>query len=539
MHRYNAFHGQTVLESELDAMFDDCEDAELNLALDTGHAQVDDAAAPDPTVYGGILQGLVVTGVAGEDHVHVSAGVARDNLGQRVYLSSGATVKITNVGLSPEGDATDALPAGASITSIGVGNYVIATLWIVYAEHLSNPRVDLLGSTAQYDVAESFCFEIQIGGAYAHPPGGAPTRASVADLKVLLADIVLTDNAGNIVIGAVAPPVCTKDEDFDDLGGNYITLTGRRSDWLSCDQGALFPQHAAQSVELRVPSARVGLYTLMARLQAQGAAPAGASYVGARAQAGTAGYGGSAKSDLAAGSADTQLLYLLDEINKKLSKGGCIPAPFYDDFLYAPKAAGTLVWDPDADTNQWGSCTSPGGTLLLSATDHYIQLASPAVAGQVAGMWLGVSSDSPNRLMFNPAVNRYEVGIRLRPVDLTDTLIRFGFYNGTCYIEGVVDGPGGTTTARVTDAAGANDTSSASVWTPIVGWTTLVLRTTGTAGASIALGPDGVPAAASCAPGIFASTGLIFYIWAESATGIHAAEAYIDAVSIGELAFRF
>lgn len=279
MHRFNAYHGQTVLESQLDAMFDDCENAERNLAIDGHVRQVPSTDTPDPSNYGGILAGLVVTASPGDDHVHVALGTARDYLGKRIDLATAATVLMLNTGATTVGDSTDATgDAGAIVGSCSAGKYIIASLFIVYDEVLSDPKVDALGATIQYDIAESFKFDIQIGASFTHanviavPPTETPARAALASNKVLLADILLTNSAGAMQVVAI----CTCDADWDYLTGNYATLAGRRASWFSASPALEFSHTDLENLVggtdtdiARGNSAREALYALAKKVRSQ------------------------------------------------------------------------------------------------------------------------------------------------------------------------------------------------------------------------------------------------------------------------------
>ena len=454
MHRFDSYHGQTVLEQELDDMFDDCENAELNLALDTGHAQVDDGASPGPSVYGGILSGLTVTAVAGNDYVTIAGGKARDNLGQRIYTGATAsTVKVSNVGITDVATVgssspytpsplTDAVCDGAAISGITVGKYTVASLWLVYAEQLSDVRVDLLGANVSYNVAESFKFEIAIGDAagYVHATvvagGATPNRSALIDGKVLLADVILYNNGGNIEIATVTPTVCVKDEDWDDLTGNYANLAGRRSDWIALDQGADFPQNAAQGTETRAGSAREAIYDVVKKLQAQ-AAPDGASMVGV--QASTTTYKDIqpyiSPTAIAAGSVESALLTLANAINRKATRGADLVRPLTDDFMRCSRAAFD-AWDPDAENPQiWGKWNSAGGVLGLlgSVGGGAVRLTTNAVPAAHIGIQSGYTSvggASPDYWWFAKSGYPYpSAGIRLRLPDITGHIATFGFWS--------------------------------------------------------------------------------------------------------------
>lgn len=263
MDRVNTYHGQIVLESELDQMFDDTESAERNLALESGISQALLADTPPSDVFGGIVAGLGVTGAGGATEVTVAEGQARDNQGRRIDLGSSATVALSHTGESDEGDYT-AVGDGAVITGScpAPGERIIAALFLVYDENLSDPRTDATGSTIQYRILESFHFDIQIGVSFAHPPGATPSRAALADNKVHLADLLLTNNAGTMELVAIL----TSDQEWDALTGNYANLTGRRSDFIALEQ-ADFPVLDNMNTSVRSPSARKAIYDLLGVLQ--------------------------------------------------------------------------------------------------------------------------------------------------------------------------------------------------------------------------------------------------------------------------------
>jgi hypothetical protein len=257
MDRVNAYHGQVVAESELDQMFDDAENAERNLALDTA-SQAAVADSPSSDVFGGIVSGLVVGGIAGDTSVTVPVGRARDNQGRRITLASGATVALSHTGTSAEGDYT-AVGSGAVITgSCPAGERIVAALFLVYDENLSDPRTDATGATIQYRILESFHFDIQIGTSFAHPPGAPPSRTALANNKVLLADLLLTNNAGTMELVAIL----NSDQDWDALTGNYASLDGRRQDYIALEQ-ADFTVLNNMDTHVRAPSARKALYDLL------------------------------------------------------------------------------------------------------------------------------------------------------------------------------------------------------------------------------------------------------------------------------------
>ena len=267
MDRRTPYHSQVVSASDMDELFDDVENAEHALALETHTRQVLIADTPDPAVYGGIVEGLLVTGTPANDYVSVSLGKARDNQGRRIYMPGApATVKITHTGVTDDDDVTDALGDGGAITgSCALTNYIIASLWIVYSQVQSNPKVDGLGATIQYDLEESFHFEIQIMTAFPNPPVATPTRPALADGKVLLADLILTNSGGNIILVDVMETT----PDWITRAGYYANLEGRRSSWLTVQSTDEFAVADASKDIIRAASAREALYDLGKKVRSQ------------------------------------------------------------------------------------------------------------------------------------------------------------------------------------------------------------------------------------------------------------------------------
>ena len=330
MDRKNWFHGQVVMEDELDESFEYVEDAEHSLAIDADCRQAETGDTPTMEVHGGIMEGGVVARNGTNDYVDVTACIARDSSGRRIVLPSAATVKITHAGDTTEGDDINALGNGAAITaSCPAGQNIVCSLFLGYDEALADPRVDAGGSTVYFDVPESYHFNLDIGTSFTTPPGSAPTRASLANNKVLLTDLVLTNSGGSMQV--IASGVCDTDQDWDDLTGNYATNNGRRADWFAADQGSDFPQNAAADFHIRGGYARDIIWKLIKQLQKQTTAagdPAGAELIGAQAQAGA----GAASPlyaalTLTAGDLDAQLTELLDVLNSKVARGSDTVTP--------------------------------------------------------------------------------------------------------------------------------------------------------------------------------------------------------------------
>lgn len=351
--RSNFYHGQTVMEDELDQPFTDLESADRDLSVDNGLAQELATASPDPAVYGGIVNGLIVTWNA-SGYLDITAGTAYDQLGRRIRLGSAATCYITKTGSTDEGDVSLAVGDGASIaSSCPSGQRIVVSLFIVYDEALSDGRTDATGATVQHREVESFHFDLQIGTSFSDPPASAPSRTALTNGKVLIYDIVIQNTAGTLA--PIAGGICGTDYDWDSLGGNYASNTGRRSDWLAMDQSSDFPQFDTKNTQLRATSPREAIHTLTKMLQVQASDPAGASLIGARYQVGTVVSPPTATEaagvrEASAGSVDTQVLAILNQLSNALYTGG-------NDVIKPASAANGLFLDP----------TNIGATLALLA----------------------------------------------------------------------------------------------------------------------------------------------------------------------------
>jgi len=321
--RYNWYLGQLVGEADLDALEDAIESTEYAIVQAAGMHQQAQTATPGPTEFGGIRSGLRVTWDAANTCLNVSGGMAIDNQGRLITVPA-ATVKITNTGTTTVGDSTDATGNGALITSsCASGDRIVASLFLVYDELSSDTRTDAASTTLYYQQDASFKFDIQIGTSFSDPPTSTPTRSALSDGKVLLADMVLTNNAGTMEV--VSGGICVEDQDWINLGGNYANLTGRRSDWMALDQGSDYPRNAEQGISYREGKARAMLRQLIQDLQREtsgGSRPAGAEIVSAPAVVGNNTFNSYAPLNLSAGSTASPLSDLLDHLNRKLSRGG-------------------------------------------------------------------------------------------------------------------------------------------------------------------------------------------------------------------------
>ena len=481
MDRNNYGYKQLVTEGELDGSFTDCETAERNLPSEAGHAQVAVGSAPfDADVLGGISTGLVVTGI-GTDTVNVSTGVARDNSGRRISIGA-ATVKATMTGDTTEGDLTDATGDGADIalSCCPVGRRIICSLFAVYDEHQSDARTDGIGVPYYFDEAESFHFHLAIGLSFPNPPVALMSRASLANGKVLLTDLLLENVAGAMQVIAILDT----SQLWDLQGAWYADLEGRRSDVVALDQAVVWPLYSAENTELRMGSAREALAKLVWQLQST-TDGLGDDLLGAIAKvAGTGGYQALDTSrNQGASTVNTQLQALLNLFQYALFNGGanilqpvagknglvCTPSAldddkailhlltqplsgyhttlgrkyghksspheFFEDFMYAIDTAGGWT---NQDAAGWGVNVGaatlvdmPGGVLSLAAAagvEAWLATGFNPTAGNARGWW---EAGGPVRALFM---------VRLQipaPAHNANTHFEVGFYNGTLAHGGV------------------------------------------------------------------------------------------------------
>lgn len=318
----NHYSGQRVLEADLDTFYTALNEVEENTQIDNGLASAEGLATPSPARYGGIKSGLVVT-KTGASTLQVTAGVCTDSSGRRVELPTNATVLTTVAGSTDEGDVTGAIGNGA-VVAIVPGSEAWMALFLVFDDHLTDPRIDALGVTVYYNVAESFHFELVMGATQVIP---ATNQASLDDEKVLLAEVLL--RGAGLIQTLVIDAVCETNEKFDLLGGAgaYAAMVGRRADWIACEDPGDYPLYDAGNINLRARTAREALSILIAQMQVTAGAVPGSGIIGAPAAAGALDYYPEVAEDLAAGSVTSQLLALLTALNKKLGRGGGMLRP--------------------------------------------------------------------------------------------------------------------------------------------------------------------------------------------------------------------
>lgn len=335
MDKQNFYTSQLVLESELDQVQTDVEAAEQSLAVE---ASVHQEGASSAQKHGGITSGLSVTRVS-DTQVQVSAGVARDSQGRLINLPSAATVNLTALGDTDEGDLSGATGDGIAV-AVSAGNEAWLSLFLVFDENLSQPKQDGLGVNLQYRSTESFHFHLALGSEAAS--GTATARAALEADKILLADILLDENEAIRQIdpgSGTADAICGSSADFNAIGyglDDTPNLAGRRSDQVVADaDGTDFevwkdvPGGAAFNNNKRYLSLRGTVRTQLRQLAAYFAAkgnssnPSGTEMVGTKEVTGksltaTA----TAVMQMTATSLHAQLEAMVDKINNKIGRGG-------------------------------------------------------------------------------------------------------------------------------------------------------------------------------------------------------------------------
>lgn len=194
MNRKDFYFRQRVTEAELDAAFQDAEDADRKLAYD--HAY-------------GVVSGAGVSQKAGSPNISVDVAgpaVIYDKLGQRINFGSGQNVDLT----------VDSL--GVSTAVAGGANSKIVSVYAKFTRSLTDPRVDGNGATVYHSRAESFSFVVKQG-----TEAVSPTPPALDSEYILLADVTRTFGQTSIVNANIST---TRREHWAPqiLGGTY-TLT--------------------------------------------------------------------------------------------------------------------------------------------------------------------------------------------------------------------------------------------------------------------------------------------------------------------------
>lgn len=186
--RRDFFYRQKVTEAELDAAFNELEQAERYITSDLGLI--------------GVAVGYVVAQQASPNlTVQVSGpGVVYDQMGQRVAIPSTQNVNC-------------AVDEGALSTAvIGGANSRILSIFVEFDRTLTDPRTDGNSATVYFDRAEGFQFNV-VAGVEGVSPVAPPLRSD----QILLGDILL-------VFGQVA--ILTADVSSARREWMFSTVTG-------------------------------------------------------------------------------------------------------------------------------------------------------------------------------------------------------------------------------------------------------------------------------------------------------------------------
>lgn len=215
MDRKTFYYRRKVLEDDLNTTFDAAEAGDRNLTLGN-----DLAARTPPSAkskFGGIVQGFTASN-GGYPIVNLTAGVAFDELGRRIAISSALDVRINKDGSTPIGAGGE--PAGVSIQpSSGKERWV--SIYIAWEQLDSDLRYDGYNEPVYFTNTESFYFYVAAGAEYiigalpADPGSAAPAR--IAN-KILLWDVHVR-NPGTAEIYGI-----------HGIGG-FGTASQRRSEW--------------------------------------------------------------------------------------------------------------------------------------------------------------------------------------------------------------------------------------------------------------------------------------------------------------------
>lgn len=228
--RLNYYFRQKVSESELDEGFELLEQADRDFVTDLQLV--------------GITDGLAVTqrGAGANLTVDVSAGVAYDKDGQRIFTSS-----LQNVSVSADENAVTTAVSNP-------GNSKIIALFFKFKRTLTDPRTDGNSVTVFFSEAESFEFKVRQG-----TEAGSPTPPALDPEYILLADITRTFGDTQILNAAIN--VTGRREDVFVQTGTFNTRRGRIKDVIGDiytamnSGGASLAAHLADGVDAHDASA--------------------------------------------------------------------------------------------------------------------------------------------------------------------------------------------------------------------------------------------------------------------------------------------
>jgi len=304
--RKNFFFRQRITEAELDAAFDDLEDADHNLASDLG--------------FTGVLANAVVSQHAAVADLTVDvSGPASilDQLGRRIFFSGLQNVDVArdNNGVATEVSAAD--------------KEKVVSVFVAFDRALSDPRIDGNSATVFFHRDESFQFVVVQGG---EATIGASVPPQLRPDAILLADV--TRRFGQVQILGDRISTARRQDAFVLAGVPRSIRRGRTTeavaDLLSLHNAHVTggaDRHPAASIDFAGGGAwadgttnpATSVEAQLDKLVADLAALGGAAKVGAAATSG-------APNALAAGSVKSQLDALLAQVNAHVgSSAGAHP----------------------------------------------------------------------------------------------------------------------------------------------------------------------------------------------------------------------
>jgi hypothetical protein len=174
MDRSNAYFRQLVTEGEVDTMFDDAEQADWNLGIDT-------------QIFTNVLAGAVMTEKSPASMFIEASGPCRayNKLGQRIYFGPTQTI-----------DCSEDEDGQPTIPSAGNDRWIMIVL--DFDRNLTDLRVDGNGASVYYNRDEYFEIRV-VAGAEA----GSPTKPTAPTEGLILGDILLDETTTQINTGDI------------------------------------------------------------------------------------------------------------------------------------------------------------------------------------------------------------------------------------------------------------------------------------------------------------------------------------------------
>ena len=297
--RKQFFFRERVTEGELNAAFDDLENADHNLAADLG--------------FTGVLANAVVSphALVGDLTVDVSGpGILLDPQGARIFFSS-----LQNVSVAQDHN-------GVATAVSSAGHEKVVSVFVMFDRAVSDPRIDGNSVTVFFQQDEAFKFVVVQG---AEAAAGSSVPPPLRADAILLADVTRRFGQGQIFAADIS--TARRQDALVVTGAPRSLRRGRTLEALS-DLLSLYNAHVSGTVD-RHPAAAIdyagggawfdGVANPAATVEAQLdkivtdlAAASGAAKLGAAATAGT-------PNALVAGSVKSQLDALLADINAHIN----------------------------------------------------------------------------------------------------------------------------------------------------------------------------------------------------------------------------